>query len=74
MAVLLITGLLFILDFKLKKPSNLQIGLLIVIVAAAVSVVLLFYRHHIPDRKVIDQPLYEAITDSDFELCPEETP
>ena len=71
-AMLIVTGFLFILDFKLKKPSNLQIGILIAIVAAAVAVVLLFYSYHIPNRKVVDAPLYEAITDSDFELCPED--
>lgn len=73
MAMLVITGFLFILDFKLKKPTNLQIGLLIVIVGAAVSVVLLFYRHQVPIRKTLDEPLYEAITDSDFELFPEDS-
>ena len=74
MAMLVITGFLFILDFKLKKPTNLQIGLLIVIVAAAVSVVMLFYHHKVPSRKTLDEPLYDAITDSDFELFPEGTP
>ena len=73
MAMLVITGFLFILDFKLKKPTNLQIGLLIVIVGAAVSVVLLFYRHQVPSRKTLDEPLFEAITDSDFELFPEDS-
>ena len=74
MAMLVITGFLFILDFKLKKPTNLQIGLLIVIVAAAVSVVMLFYHHRVPNRKTLDEPLYEAIADSDFELFPENSP
>ena len=38
-----------------------------------ISVVLLFYRHQVPSRKTLDEPLYEAITDSDFELFPEDS-
>ena len=43
------------------------------IVAAAVSVVMLFYHHKVPNRKTLDEPLYEAITDSEFELFPEDS-
>lgn len=67
MAMLVIVGLLFIVDFKLKKPTNLQIGLLIAIVAAAVAVVVLLYEHHIPGRKGLEKPLYEAITEDSVE-------
>ncbi len=40
--VMLVTGLLFILDFPFRKPTNKQLALLIVVVAAAVVYITVF--------------------------------
>ena len=42
--IMLVTGLLFIIRFRFRKPNNKEIALLIVIVAAAVVYILLYFR------------------------------
>lgn len=46
-AMLIVVGTCFILNFKLKKPSNLVLGILIAVVAAAVAVIVLFSQFNI---------------------------
>jgi CDP-diacylglycerol--serine O-phosphatidyltransferase len=41
---MLITGFLFILDFNFRKPTNKELAFLIVIVAAAVLYIVIFYK------------------------------
>lgn len=43
---LLIVGTLFIINFKLKKPNNKELFLLVILVACAVLVMLFFSRYH----------------------------
>lgn len=42
--IMLVTGLLFIIRFRFRKPNNKEIALLIAIVAAAVVYILLYFR------------------------------
>ena len=46
-AMLIVVGTCFILNFKLKKPSNLVLGILIAVVTAAVVVIVLFSQFNI---------------------------
>lgn len=45
---LFVVGLLFIVDFRLKKPSNTMLVCLVLIVAVAVVVMILFSTYRIP--------------------------
>lgn len=45
---LFIVGLLFIVDFRLKKPSNMVLCILVFVVACAVVIMILFSSFHIP--------------------------
>lgn len=48
MGMLVMVGLLFILNFKLRKPGNCMIAALILLVACTVVVIFLFSQHRIP--------------------------
>jgi CDP-diacylglycerol--serine O-phosphatidyltransferase len=56
---LLIVGTLFIVDFKVKKPSNQMNFLMVVVVGAAVVVIVLFSRYRIIHNKVQEEPLLQ---------------
>lgn len=45
---LFVVGLLFVVDFKLKKPSNMVLAVLVFVVAVAVIIMILFSTYHIP--------------------------
>ena len=45
--VLAVVGTLFIVDFKLKKPSNAFLTVLVILVACAVIAIFLFSKYHI---------------------------
>jgi len=49
MFLLLIVGTLFIVDFKLHKPSKKVLFLLILFTAAAVAVILIFTQYRVPE-------------------------
>ena len=42
--VMLVTGLLFILNFRFRKPNNKELAVLISIVAVAVVYILIYFR------------------------------
>ncbi|MBU3877725.1 CDP-alcohol phosphatidyltransferase family protein [Faecalicatena sp. AGMB00832] len=44
---LLIVGILFVVDFRLKKPKNATLAVLVVIVAAAVIIMIIFTRYRV---------------------------
>lgn len=48
--VLLIVGILFIIDFKFRKPKNLTLAILVLIVAAALILIIIFTKHPIRFR------------------------
>lgn len=56
-AMLFIVGILFIADFKLKKPTNKQLFLYVFVVAIAVSAILLFSRYEILHMQMKEDPL-----------------
>lgn len=58
---LFVVGSLFIIDFKLKKPSNRMLCVLVVIVALAVIIVVAFSSFHIPKRSFREQPLWHIL-------------
>ncbi len=61
LATLLIVGTLFIVNFKLKKPSNKQLAILVTVVAIAVIVILLFSRYRIIQKPVNEMPLLQKL-------------
>ena len=44
---LLIVGLLFVVDFRLRKPKNVTLGVLVAIVGAAVIIMIIFTRYRV---------------------------
>lgn len=54
--MLLIVGFLFIYDFKVPKPNNIELWSLIIIAGIAVAVILLFSKYHFFHRPVLDRP------------------
>lgn len=63
LGMLLCVATCFILDFKIKKPKLRTIGILIAIVAVAVTVILLFSRFHIIQKPINETPLIDQIGD-----------
>lgn len=59
--MLFAVGTLFILNFKLKKPSNKQLCVIVIVVAIAVSGILLFSKYRIIHNKEHEKPLIEEI-------------
>ena len=49
---LLIVGVLCVVDFKLKKPKNSTLAILVVIVAAALVVMIMFSKYHVDFRAI----------------------
>ena len=45
---LFVVGLLFVWDFKMKKPNNMQLAVLVVVVAIAVVIMVLLSGFHVP--------------------------
>lgn len=60
LVMLLCVGTLFIVNFRLKKPSNRQLAILVAIVAIAVVITLLFSRYHIIRKPPMEEPLVEV--------------
>lgn len=52
-ATLFVIGTLFIVDFKLRKPNNAQLTAMVIVVAIAVIIILLFSRAYKIDFKPI---------------------
>lgn len=61
LATLYIVGTLFILKFKLRKPSNKLLCLIVIVVAIAVSIILLYSDYRIRHRMVPERALLEDI-------------
>ena len=57
---MLATGVLFVVDFRLRKPKNWQIAVLIVLVGCAAVVTLLFSRYKVPLRQLTEEPLVDT--------------
>ena len=58
---LLVVGLLFIVDFRLKKPNNTALVFLVLIVAAAVVIVILFSNFRIPQMQFPNTGLLDCL-------------
>lgn len=61
LATLFIVATLFILNFKLRKPSNKLLYIFVIVVAFAVSVILLYSDYHIKQRTVQEKALFEEL-------------
>lgn len=49
---LLIVGILFVVDFKLKKPKNSTLAILVAIVAVALVIMIMFSKYHVDFRAI----------------------
>jgi len=47
LVIFFVVGTLFIVNFKLKKPTNQQLALMVIVVAVAVVLILTFSKYHI---------------------------
>ncbi|MDD3339904.1 MAG: CDP-alcohol phosphatidyltransferase family protein [Lachnospiraceae bacterium] len=65
--VLLVVGILFVVDFKLKKPNNKQLAVLVFVVALALSVVIFFTQFRIPRKTVLEVPNIDEVVDDAIE-------
>ena len=63
--VLVVVGTLFIVDFKLKKPSNSTLTLMVVFVAVAVAVILLFSQYRIKRMRDHEPALIDMIEEEE---------
>ncbi|HPU63560.1 MAG TPA: CDP-alcohol phosphatidyltransferase family protein [Mobilitalea sp.] len=61
LAMLFVVATLFITNFKLKKPSNKQLIAMVIIVAAIVSVILLYSDYRIKHKVVKEKALMEEL-------------
>lgn len=63
-ALLFIVGTLFIIDFKLKKPSNYFLIALVLIVGIAVVVIITFsHKYHVELPRFIERSLFHILKD-----------
>lgn len=62
LGTLLIVGTLFIVNFKLRKPSNKLLSLIVFVVGCAVAVILLFSRYHVIHMPSHESALMEEMT------------
>lgn len=69
--MMLLISFLFVVDFKIKKPSNWQIAVLILVVGAAAALILLFSDYELPKRVAPEEPLVEIENISDLEFITE---
>lgn len=58
---LLIVGTLFIFDFRLKKPGNMTLAFLVLLVGIAVIVVIFFSRMHVPKMRIPQTPFMDWV-------------
>ncbi|HBA97734.1 MAG TPA: CDP-diacylglycerol--serine O-phosphatidyltransferase [Lachnospiraceae bacterium] len=58
---LFIVGTLFIIDFKLRKPNNVELFFLVAVVSSAVLIILIFSRYHVPKFRFLEMPLWPVI-------------
>lgn len=58
--VMAATAFLFVLDFKVKKPQNWHIAVLIIIVGIASVAILFFSRYKLPKDVAPEKPLVEV--------------
>lgn len=63
LTMLFVVATLFVLNFKLRKPSNKQLCLLVIVVAIAVSAILLYSDYHIRHGIVKEKALLEEISE-----------
>lgn len=63
LAMLFIVATLFIVDFKLKKPTNKQLIVLVLIVAFMVATILLYSDYRIKHKVVNEQALINELND-----------
>ena len=56
---LAIVGTLFIVDFKLKKPDNKTLVFLVLLVAVAVIIVVVFSKYRVPKPHFFEKPLWK---------------
>lgn len=61
LAMLFIVGTLFILNFKLKEPTNKQLTVLVMIVAVIVSIILLYSDYRVRYKHVQEEALISEI-------------
>ncbi len=64
MGTLLLVAILFIVDFKFKKPTNKQLSVLVLIVACAVITNMLFSEYHIKHTTKREKPLIQTFEDN----------
>lgn len=57
--VMVLTAFLFVLDFKLHKPKNWHIAILIIVVGIASLFILLFSKYKLPKNTQPEEPLLE---------------
>lgn len=65
MGNLLVVGILFIVDFRFKKPTNKQLAILVLIVACAVITNLFFSEYRIYDDTDHEKPLIKSLGNID---------
>lgn len=69
--LMLIIGVLFVIDFKMKKPNNWQIAVMLFIVGVAAAIILLFSEYRLPYKSQPEEPLVDIEEISDLDIIGE---
>lgn len=62
--MLLISGILFIVDFPFRKPKNSTLAVIVAVVAAALAGIFWFVTYRPPSPKELKSPIVEEIIDN----------
>ena len=65
--LLAVVGFLFILDFKLPKPSLKQILMMIAAMGITVAIIFAYTRYRLPDQKNESNPIVDGIMGEIYE-------
>jgi Phosphatidylserine synthase len=63
LVTLFVVATLFILNFRFKKPTSKQLYSLVIIVACAVLIILLYSDYHIKHKHIDEKALMEQLSD-----------
>lgn len=60
--MLIVVGTMFVVDFKLRKPDNVTLAFLVVIVAIAVAIIIFCSKLHVPKMHFPQTPIGDWFT------------
>ena len=59
--VLLVVGILFVVDFRFRKPNNRTLAVLVSVVAAALAALVIYSTFRVPRQSQDSSPIIDKI-------------